>query len=77
MWPLGHVGHVIYSFINILFISTGIFDDKLRQQILSVGTSANSPWTEKQQIRICWSFDSTDRVSGNRYGLRLYWGYHG
>jgi hypothetical protein len=23
---LGHVGHVTYSFINILFISTGIFD---------------------------------------------------
>ena len=21
MWPLGHVGHVTYSFINILFIS--------------------------------------------------------
>jgi hypothetical protein len=25
MWPLGHVGHVTYSFINMLFISTGIF----------------------------------------------------
>jgi hypothetical protein len=35
MWPLGHVGHVTYSFINMLFISTGIFDDKLRPQILS------------------------------------------
>jgi len=43
MWPLGHVGHVTYSFINILFISTGIFDDKLRPQILSVATTANSP----------------------------------
>ena len=43
MWPLGHVGHVAYSFINMLFISTGIFDDKLRPQILSVGTTTNSP----------------------------------
>jgi hypothetical protein len=42
-WPLGHVGHVTYSFINMLFMSTGIFDDKLRPQILSVGTTANSP----------------------------------
>jgi len=25
MWPLGHVGHVTYSFINMLFISMGIF----------------------------------------------------
>ena len=40
---LGHIGHVTYSFINMLFISTGIFDDKLRPQILSVGTTANSP----------------------------------
>jgi hypothetical protein len=37
MWPLGNVGHVTYSFINMLFISTGIFYDKLRPQILSVG----------------------------------------
>jgi hypothetical protein len=43
MWLLGHVGHVTYSFINMLFISAGIFDDKLRLQILSVGTTANSP----------------------------------
>ena len=35
MWPLGHVGHVTYSFINM------IFDDKLRPQIVSVGTTAN------------------------------------
>jgi hypothetical protein len=27
----------------MLFISTGIFDDKLRPQILSVGTIANAP----------------------------------
>jgi hypothetical protein len=33
MWPLGYVGHVTYSFINMLFISTEIFDDKLRPQI--------------------------------------------
>ena len=44
MWPLGHVGHVTYSFINMLFISTEIFDDKLRPQILLVGTTANSPF---------------------------------
>jgi hypothetical protein len=37
------VGHVTYSFINMLFISTGIFDDKLCPQILLVGTTANSP----------------------------------
>ena len=43
MWSLCYVGHVTYSFINMLFISTGIFDDKLRPQILSVGTTANSP----------------------------------
>ena len=43
IWPLSHVGHVTYSFINMLFISTGIFDDKLCPQILSVGTTANSP----------------------------------
>jgi hypothetical protein len=28
-----------------LFISTGIFDDKLRQQILSVVPTANAPFT--------------------------------
>jgi hypothetical protein len=43
MWPLGHVGHVTYSFINMLFMSTGIFDDKLGPQILWVGTTTNSP----------------------------------
>jgi hypothetical protein len=32
---------------NMLFISTRIFDDKLRPQILSVGTTANSPLSEK------------------------------
>ena len=32
MWPLGNIGHVTYSFINMLFISTGIFDDELRQK---------------------------------------------
>jgi hypothetical protein len=36
------VGHVTYSFINMLFISTGIFNDKLHPQILSVGTTANA-----------------------------------
>ena len=42
MQPLGHVGHVTYSFINMLFISMQIFDDKLHPQILSVGTTANA-----------------------------------
>ena len=42
MWPLGHVGRVPYSFINMLFISTEIFDDQLRPEILSVGTTSNS-----------------------------------
>ena len=43
MWPLGHVGHVTYSFKIMLFISTEIFDEKLRQQILSVVPTANAP----------------------------------
>jgi hypothetical protein len=42
MWPLGHVGHVTYSFKIILFISTGIFDDKLCPQIVSVVPTANA-----------------------------------
>jgi hypothetical protein len=46
----GHVGHVTYSFINMLFISTGIIDaDKLRPQMLSVGTTANSPLTRENR----------------------------
>ena len=36
MWPLDNVGHVTYNFINMLFISTVIFDDKLRLEMLSV-----------------------------------------
>jgi hypothetical protein len=43
MWPLGHVGHVTYSFINMLLISTAIFYDKLPAQIVSVGTTVNAP----------------------------------
>jgi hypothetical protein len=47
VWPLGHVGHVTYSFINMLFISMGDFClwfyDQLRPQIVSVGTTANAP----------------------------------
>ena len=39
-----------YSFINMLFISTGIFDDKLRPQILSVGTTANNPLNNLSKI---------------------------
>ena len=37
-----HVGHLAYSFINMLFISTGIYDDKLHPQILSVGIIVNA-----------------------------------
>jgi hypothetical protein len=59
IWPLGHIGHVTYSFINILFISTGIFDDKLRPHIWSVGITANTPLTATEYLyhkwpRICW-----------------------
>ena len=56
MWPSGHAGHVTYSFINMLFISTGIFDDKLRPQILTVCTSPNSPLTNVFQYlwRMPW-----------------------
>ena len=42
MWPLGHVDHVTYSFKIMLFISTGIFYDKLRPQIVSVVPTANA-----------------------------------
>ena len=38
-------GHVTYSFKIMLFISTGIFDYKLRPQILSVVPTANAPLT--------------------------------
>jgi hypothetical protein len=37
------VGHVAYIFINMLFISMGFFYDNLHPQIVSVGTTANSP----------------------------------
>ena len=53
MWSLGHVGHVTYSFINMLFISMGIFDDTLRRQILSVGTTANAPLTDIHIWLLC------------------------
>ena len=43
MWPLGDVGHVTYSFKIMLLISTGIFYDKLRAQILWVMPTANAP----------------------------------
>ena len=52
MWPLGHVGHVTYSFKIMLFISTGIFDDKLRPQNLSVGITANAALTVLKYIDI-------------------------
>jgi hypothetical protein len=46
-------GLVTYSFINMLFISTGILDEKLRPQIWSVSTTANSPlnWLQGLNIR--------------------------
>ena len=51
VWPLGHVaiGHVTYGFKIMLFISTGIFYDKLRPQILSVVPTTNAPliWNKK------------------------------
>ena len=47
VWPLGHVGHVTYSFIFMLFNFKGDlcfwFYGKLRPQILTVGTTANAP----------------------------------
>ena len=49
MWPLDHVGHVTYSFINMLFISTGWSDCKLCPQILSVGTTANAALRDSQK----------------------------
>ena len=42
----GDVCHVTYSFKIMLFISTGIYDDKLRPQILSVVPTANAPLIE-------------------------------
>jgi hypothetical protein len=47
MWPSGHVGHV---FINMLFISTEIFHDKLPPQILLVGTTANAALRRTSKI---------------------------
>ena len=52
MWPLGHICHVIYSLINMLCISTGKFDDKLRLQILSVSTTANTALRMMTQINV-------------------------
>ena len=47
---LGHVGHMTYRIINMLFISTEIFADKLHPQILAVGTTANSPLMANEQF---------------------------
>jgi hypothetical protein len=52
MWPLGHVGHVAYSFIHMLFISTWNFDDKLCPQIVSVGTTTNAALRMMTQISV-------------------------
>jgi hypothetical protein len=40
-----------YSFINMLFISTGIFYDKLRPQMLLIDTTANAAVTRKLYMR--------------------------
>jgi hypothetical protein len=56
------VGHVTYNFINMLFISTGIFDDKLHPQILLVGTTANA--VLKPHALTLWSkFDTLKKMS--------------
>ena len=59
---LGHVT-LSHSFINMLLIPTGIFDDKLRSQILSVGTIANATikvtiWTQKK-----WPYTNVRQTS--------------
>jgi hypothetical protein len=51
MWPLGRVGHVTYSFKIMLFISTEIFYDKLRPQMLSVVPTTNAPFRWEVYIR--------------------------
>jgi hypothetical protein len=38
----------------MLFISTRIFDDKLRPQILSVGNTANSPLKQNRWSIVCF-----------------------
>jgi hypothetical protein len=44
LWKAGAtLKRIVLMVIDMLFISTGIFDDKLRPQIVSVGTTANSP----------------------------------
>ena len=51
MRPLVHIGHVTYSFKIMLYISTGIFHDKLRPQLFSVVPTANAPLaTIKQHV---------------------------
>jgi hypothetical protein len=40
-----------YSFINMMFISTGTFYDKLRPQIVLVDTTANAAVTRKLYMR--------------------------
>ena len=69
MWPLGQVGHVKYSFINML----GIFYDKLRSQIVSVGTPTNAAFAvtvESSKMNITrtltWVWTSPS-PAGSRY----------
>ena len=53
MWPLGHVGHVTYSLINMLSISTGISDDNLCPQMLSVGHYHKCPFNGNTILLDC------------------------
>jgi len=69
MWPLVHVGHVTYSFINMLFISTGIFYDKLCPQILLVGTTANAALSCSCQILL--NFKNNDPWHWIKAGIDL------
>ena len=44
---MGPVGRVTYTFKIMLFVSTEIFDDMLRPQIVSVVPTANAPLRHK------------------------------
>jgi hypothetical protein len=55
------------SFINMLFISTGIFD-KLRPQILSVGTTANSPLRPSLMSRVWRYLSNPNHLQALSYG---------
>ena len=58
MWPLG-VSHVTYSLKIMLFVSMGIFYDKLHPQILTVVPAANSPLRYSWVLWCRWNLKST------------------